>query len=205
MEFRPPVELGGRYVRLVPLAREHAGPLWQAAGDPTIWRYMRTGLIHSETEMGALIDKLLVLQRAGGDLPFTVLLRAGDRPVGMTRYLDIQRAETTVEVGGTWYGPRFQRTPVNTDCKLTMLRHAFEVEGAHRVQIRTDLRNERSQRAIERLGAVREGVLREHLMMPDGVMRSSVCYSILAPEWPTVRARLERLLDRPWTEPASPA
>lgn len=199
MVFRPPVTLAGRYVRLVPLAPEHAGTLWAAGRDQEIWTYMRTSFVRSEAEMGALIAKLLDRQRAGTDLPFTVELAESGKPIGMTRFLDIQRDDGAVEVGGTWYTTGLQRTPVNTDCKLALLRHAFDVEGAHRVQIKTDQRNLRSQRAIERLGASREGVLREHVRMPDGTFRSSVYYSILSTEWPEVRRRLEGFLARPWS------
>ena len=201
MAFRPPVTLEGRYVRLVPLAPEHAAPLWAAGGDQGIWTYMRTSFVRSKEEMGALIAKLLDRQSRGTDLPFTVMLRSDGRLLGMTRYLDIEREDAAVEVGGTWYSTAFQRTPVNTDCKLALLQHAFEVEGAHRVQIKTDLRNVRSQRAIERLGATREGVLREHVRMPDSTLRSSVYYSVLAPEWPEVRGRLQAYLQRPWSAP----
>ena len=114
----------------------------------------------------------------------------------MTRFMDIQPENRSVEIGGTWISPQYQRTVVNTEAKFLMLRHAFEVLDCVRVQIKTDLRNTRSQRAIERLGAVREGVLREHMMLPDGTLRSSVYYSILAAEWPAVRQRLLDLLER---------
>ena len=202
MEFHPPVTLEGRYVRLVPLVPGHAAPLWAAGRDQGIWTYMRTSFVRSEQEMGTLIAKLLDRQSAGTDLAFTVMLRPDGRLIGMTRYLDIEREDAAVEVGGTWYATEYQRTPVNTDCKLALLRHAFEVEGAHRVQIKTDLRNLRSQRAIERLGATREGVLREHVRMPDGTLRSSVYYSILRSEWPRVHEELRLKLERPWVPPS---
>ncbi len=108
--------------------------------------------------------------------------------------MDVRAAHQGVEIGGTWYGAEFRRTAVNTECKYLLLRHAFEAMDCIRVQFKTDLRNERSQRAIERLGAVREGVLRNHMILPDGTIRDSVYYSILAHEWPYVRKRLEAIL-----------
>jgi RimJ/RimL family protein N-acetyltransferase len=113
---------------------------------------------------------------------------------GMTRYMTIDRPNRGLEIGGTWYGRRFRRTAMNTECKYLLMRHAFEVLGCIRVQLKTDLRNERSQQAIERLGAVREGVLRKNMIMPDGYHRSSVMYSVIDDEWPAVKARLEQLL-----------
>ena len=122
----------------------------------------------------------------------------------MTRYLEIDRDHRRVEVGGTWYAVSHQRTPVNTECKRLLLGHAFDVEKVQRVQFKTDLRNLRSQRAIERLGAVREGVLRDHMQMPDGFTRSSVVYSIVRREWPEIRARLDALLTRSWSPSSLP-
>ncbi|MFM8320705.1 MAG: GNAT family N-acetyltransferase, partial [Chloroflexota bacterium] len=117
--------------------------------------------------------------------------------LGCTRYLDIRPAHRGVEIGGTWYGAAYQRTGVNTEAKYLLLQHAFETWGCVRVQLKTDLRNQRSQRAIERLGAVREGVIRNHMVLPDGSLRHSVIYSILDSEWPAVKLRLEALMARP--------
>jgi RimJ/RimL family protein N-acetyltransferase len=198
MAFRHPVDLSGRFARLVPLRPEHADGLLAVAGDPEIWTYMVTGRLSSPDRMAQGIEELLRREAAGTDLPFTVLARPGDVPVGMTRFLEIDRPHRRAEIGGTWYGRPYRRTPVNTECKLLLLRYAFEVEGARRVQLKTDLRNLRSQRAIERLGATREGVLRSHMVMPDGYARSSVVYSVIDAEWPAIRARLEAMLARPW-------
>jgi RimJ/RimL family protein N-acetyltransferase len=118
------------------------------------------------------------------------------RVAGATRYLNIVPQDRGLEIGGTWYGPEFQRTVVNTECKYLLLSHAFERLGCIRVQLKTDLRNERSQRAIERIGAVKEGVLRNHMILPDGRIRHSVFYSILDTEWPEVKNRLEGMLER---------
>ncbi|MCI4340604.1 MAG: GNAT family N-acetyltransferase, partial [Thermoplasmata archaeon] len=147
-----------------------------------------------------LVAELLEREAAGTDLCFTVVDRTVG-VVGMTRLLEIDRLHRRVEIGGTWYSRSAQRTPINTECKRLLLSYAFDDEGANRVQFKTDLRNERSQKAIERAGARREGVLRDHMVMPDGYLRSSVIYSIVASEWPGVRSRLDALLARPWPAP----
>ena len=203
MEFRPPVTLVGRVVELRPLSREHAPALLEAARSPEIWAHMLVGDLRDPDRMRAAIEELLGAQGAGTDLPFTVVEARTGLPLGMTRFLGIDRRHRRVEIGGTWYERSRWRTAVNTESKLLLLRHAFETEGCHRVEFKTDLLNGRSQRAIERLGARREGLFREHLVRPDGSFRSSVCYGILADEWPAVRARLARALERPST--AAPA
>ncbi len=190
-----PITLTGAAVRLEPLSLAHTADLTRAGSDPDIWRFMPYPAVRSEADMRAQIEDLLGRQARGTDLPFAVWHLAEGRAIGMSRYLDIQVANDMLEIGGTWYTPTFQRTAVNTECKWLLLSHAFETLGCTRVQIKTDLRNERSQRAIERLGAVREGVLRANMRMPDGYRRSSVYYSVLADEWPTVRARLRGWLD----------
>jgi N-acetyltransferase len=207
MRFRAPVELVGTRLRLVPLSLEHASALARAGRDPEIWRLLLAGLRTTPERMAAQIAELLTLQAAGSDLPFTILRADNGTPIGMTRFLTIDRPNRTVEVGGTWLDSAYWRTPFNTEMKRLMLSHAFETEHVRRVQLKTDLRNVRSQRAIERIGAVREGILREHLQLPDGFVRSSIMYSVLASEWPTVRARLDELLGRPWSGklPVSPS
>jgi N-acetyltransferase len=201
MEFRPPVTLEGEYIRLVPLMPEHIAPLAQAGKEPEIWRWMPYGYCGTEEAMRGLVDFILQAQTSGTDLAFTTVLRRDGQPIGMTRYLGIDRRSRNVEVGGTWIQPTLWRTPINTESKLLMLRHAFDEEGCERVQVKTDTRNVRSQRAIERLGAQREGVLRQHMIRADGTLRDSVVYSILRSEWPDVRQRLETALKRPWTPP----
>ena len=192
-----PVALTGRIVRLVPLDRLHLADLTEAGQDASIWTFMRYGVIDSQEKMLGLIEYLLAQQARGTDLPFTVIDQSSGRAIGMTRYMDIQPGNRAVEIGGTWYGVAYQRTGVNTECKLLLLQHAFGVLGCVRVQIKTDLRNDRSQKAIERIGAVREGVLRDHMILPDGTIRSSVYYSVLAREWPAVRQRIIALLEKP--------
>jgi RimJ/RimL family protein N-acetyltransferase len=158
---------------------------------------MRYGNIETEDQMRNFVRHLLALQQRGTDLPFAVIHVPSGRAVGMTRYLNIDAENRALEIGGTWYGLAYQRTSVNTECKYLLLGYAFETLDCVRVQLKTDLRNERSQRAIERLGAVREGVLRNHMILPDGTLRHSVFYSILPEEWPSVRARLAAWLERP--------
>ncbi len=191
-----PVTLQGKVVRLEPLALAHVPGLTRHANDESIWRYMRYGVVQSEAQMRRWVDERLAEQGAGTDLPFAVVHMAAGEAIGCTRYMEIRLQDRALEIGGTWYGLHFQRTAVNTECKYLLLQHAFETLGCLRVQLKTDLRNERSQRAIERIGAVKEGVLRNHMLLPDGVLRHSVYYSIIDTEWPAVKARLEGMLAR---------
>jgi N-acetyltransferase len=129
-------------------------------------------------------------------LPFVVTHLESGRIAGATRYLNIMPHDRGLEIGGTWYGVDSQRTAVNTECKYLLLTHAFESLGCIRVQLKTDSRNERSQKAIERIGAKKEGILRNHMILPDGVIRHSVYYSILESEWGDVKKRLEGMLEK---------
>lgn len=189
-----PLTLTGNVVRLEPLSEDHVPALSIAGQDESIWEYMRYGDVSTEAGMRLWVRMLLAEQEAGESLPFTVVHQGSGRLIGSTRYMDIRLQHRSVEIGGTWYAPPYQRTAVNTECKYLLLRHAFETLGCVRVQLKTDLRNERSQRAIERIGAVKEGVLRSHMVLPDGYLRDSVLYSIIAQEWPNVKARLETYL-----------
>ena len=191
-----PITLTGKLVRLEPLSESHVPALIVAARDENIWRYMLYGYPDNEKKMLTLVRDLLQRQANGTDLPFAVIQLASGRAVGMTRYLEIRPEHRALEIGGTWYATEFQRTAVNTECKYLMLRHAFEALGCTRVQFKADARNARSIRAIERLGAVREGVLRNHMITPDGTLRDSVYFSILDREWSGVKARLEKMLAR---------
>jgi RimJ/RimL family protein N-acetyltransferase len=191
-----PVTLTGKVVRLEPLTEAHIPGLTEAGKDESIWKYMLYGDLTREGGIAAWARWLIDLQSHQTDLPFTVFHLPGQRIAGATRYLDIRPAHRSLEIGGTWYAPEFQRTMVNTECKYLLLRYAFETLGCIRVQLKADARNERSLRAIERLGAVREGVLRNHYILPDGVYRDSVVYSILDTEWPVVRSRLEGLMSK---------
>lgn len=192
-----PVVLQGQWVRLEPLEEAHIPELALAGRDEAIWQFMRYGQITTEAGMRAWVMELLDAQAQGTDLPFAVIHKASGRAIGSTRYLEIRQPHRSLEIGGTWYALPFQRTAVNTECKYLLLRHAFEELGCLRVQFKTDLRNERSQHALERIGAVREGLLRNHMVLPDGVIRHSVYYSIIDSEWPEVKALLENKLGYP--------
>lgn len=195
MEIHP-VTLTGRFVRLEPLSEAHVPGLAAIGLEPGIWRYMRYGQMETEAHMRQWVLELLELQARGSDLPFAVRHLESGRLAGCTRYLHINHVDRSVEIGGTWYGLAYQRTAVNSECKYLLLGHAFETLGCVRVQLKADARNERSQRALERIGAVKEGVLRSHMILPDGFVRDSVIYSIIASEWPPVKARLEQFLER---------
>ncbi|GAB4422621.1 MAG: GNAT family protein [Anaerolineales bacterium] len=162
------------------------------AGDVSIWEHMLYGMIHTETDMRAWVQNIL----ARPDLPFTVIHLETGQVAGATRYLNIVPEHRGLEIGGTWYGAKFRRTAVNTECKYLLLRHAFETLGCIRVQLKTDQRNLRSQKAIERIGAKQEGVLRNHMILPDGRYRNSVFYSIIDTEWPQVKRSLGAMLAR---------
>lgn len=201
LRFRPPVVLEGARLRLEPLTLEHAAPLFPIGAQPEVWQFLSYGPFDTLELMEGHIRQLLERQRLGTDLAFAIRRRSDLVLVGMTRFLNIARENETVEVGGTWFDSRYWRGPYNTESKRLMLAYAFESEGAHRVVIQTDLRNERSQRAIERIGGRREGVLREERIVRDGYRRSSVVYAILVDEWPAIRARLDAWIARPWAEP----
>ena len=191
MEKVEPVTLSGRFARLEPLQMRHAADLYQAGQDPTIWTYMPRRAISSLAEMEQIIIAALQEQEAGLCVPFAIIDLVQERAVGSTRYLSIMLADRGLEIGWTWLTPTIQRTGINTECKYLRLRHAFEQLGAIRGQLKTHHLKLKSQRAIERLGAQKEGVLRNHMIMPDGSYRHSVYYSIIESEWPQVKAGLE--------------
>ena len=191
-----PVVLTGKYVRLEPMTEDHIPALAAIGVGQTFWDFMLYGNINSVGDMRNWVRDILSRADKGTDLPFTAVHLASGRVAGATRYLNIMPHDRGLEIGGTWYGSEFQRTAVNTECKYLLLSHAFEVLQCIRVQLKTDLRNERSQKAIERIGAVKEGVLRNHMILPDGRYRHSVFYSILDSEWPQNKLRLEEMLSR---------
>ena len=195
MEVRP-VVLTGTHVRLEPMTEEHISGLAEIGLGQPFWDFMLYGNINTVDDMRGWVLDILSRAQKGTDLPFVAVHLESGRVAGATRYLNIVPQDRGLEIGGTWYGPDFQRTVVNTECKYLLLRHAFETLGCIRVQLKTDLRNERSQRAIERIGAVKEGVLRNHMILPDGRYRHSVFYSILDTEWAVVKKRLEAMLSR---------
>lgn len=189
-----PVVLYGERVRLEPLDHRHADELLDQAQNDEIWRYMPVPRPTSRADIENQIDKAWKAASEGLEVPFAVIDVKTGQAVGSTRYHDIHRPDRILEIGWTWLGMAAQRTAINTESKLLLLRHAFDDQGALRVQLKTDGRNLRSQKAIERLGAVKEGVLRRNRLMWDGFRRDTVYYSILNDEWPAVKSRLEGLL-----------
>ena len=195
MSFLQPLALQGRHASLVPLSAEQLPGLQEATRDGELWQLWYTS-VPSPEGMAAEIERRLGLQAKGSMLPFTVLDAAG-RVAGMSTYMNVDAAHRRVEIGSTWYARRVQRTPLNTECKLLLLTHAFEALDCIAVEFRTHRLNTPSRRAIERLGAQLDGVLRSHQISPNGSLRDTAVYSIVAAEWPTVRAHLRFQLDKP--------
>jgi RimJ/RimL family protein N-acetyltransferase len=187
-----PTTLEGRHVRLEPLSENHHAPLAQVL-DPTLLQWFAQPVVTAE-ELRGFIATALEEQAQGRSLPFATIDRASGRPVGSTRFGNIDRANRRVEIGWTWIGRVWQRTPVNTEAKLLMLSHAFEAWGAIRVEFKTDSRNTQSRAALARLGATEEGYFRNHMITASGRLRHSVWFSIVDSEWPMVKRRLEARL-----------
>jgi RimJ/RimL family protein N-acetyltransferase len=186
-----PVSLVGKSVRLEPLTEAHVPDLAKVGLEPEIWRFMRYGKVETEAHLRAWVRELVDLQAKGTDLPFAVLHLASGKAIGSTRFLNIDRPNRSLEIGGTWYGLEYQGTSVNSECKYLLLKHAFEALGCIRVWFKADGRNQRSIHALESIGAIREGVLRNHMVLPDGFIRDSVVFSLLPEEWPQVKHKLE--------------
>ncbi len=183
------------FVVLEPLTLDHVAGLEHAAADGALWN-LRVTHVPPPGAMRAWVDKALEMQATGTSLPFAVRDRRDDTIVGSTRYYDFNPEVPRVLIGYTWYAASRQRTHVNTACKLLMVDHAFDALGCAAVGWETDILNTRSQQAIERLGARRDGVLRQHKRRHDGTIRDSVEYSIIASEWPVLRSRLAAKLKR---------
>ena len=191
-----PVTLVGKHVRLEPMTEAHIPGLTVIGVGQSFWDFMLYGNMETEADMQNWVRDIIARGEKGTDLPFVAIHLASGQVAGATRYLNIMLKDRGLEIGGTWYGPEFQRSPVNTECKYLLLTHAFETLSCIRVQLKTDLRNERSQKAIERIGAKKEGVLRNHMILPDGRFRHSVFYSILDTEWGDVKKNLEAMMAR---------
>jgi RimJ/RimL family protein N-acetyltransferase len=191
-----PVTLSDGQLRLEPLSRDHLDGLLAAAADGELWHLRVTSVPEPEQTL-AYIETALAQQAAGNRLPFAVIDVASGRVLGSSSYHDIVPAVSRLEIGYTWYAKSTQRTRVNTAAKLMLMSHAFDSLGAQLVGWRTDNFNHASQRAIERLGAHRDGVLRHHALRRDGTVRDTVMYSLTAGEWPEVRAQLRWQLERP--------
>ena len=199
LSFDPkPVVLEGTFVRMEPLALRHAEALFAASQDPEIWRWLPAPMFSSVAEVRSWIEEALALQAKGEVVPFATIRKSDGAAVGSTRYLDIRPPHRAIEIGWTWLATAAQRTPVNTEAKFLMLQHAFETLGAIRLQLKTDERNEKSRKAIGRLGAVFEGILRNYQTRThDGYVRNTAMFSITDTEWPVVKAGLEAKLARP--------
>ncbi|MEV0378695.1 GNAT family protein [Nonomuraea sp. NPDC050643] len=184
-----PVVLENDVVRLEPLSMDHVPDLFAAGGgDEEVWRWMPAAAPRTEEELGKIARGLIDDDK---HVPFAVVPKAGGRAVGWSTYADVPGFEASVEIGWTWYGRASWRTAVNTNCKLLLVEHAFDL-GYNRVLLKTDVLNERSQNAIRRIGGVHEGTLRRHRKRPDGTWRDTVYFGILQEEWPQHRARLNR-------------
>jgi len=188
------VTLSGDHAVLEPLSRDHHDQLVDAARDGELWNLWYT-IVPSPDEMMDEIDRRLDLRASGAMLPFTVL-DANRTAVGMTTYMNIDSSSKRVEIGSTWYAQRAQRSALNTECKLMLMTHAFETLGCIAVEYRTSFFNQKSRRAIERIGAKLDGVLRNHQRHSDGTLRDTCVYSIIESEWPTVKSHLTFLLKR---------
>jgi RimJ/RimL family protein N-acetyltransferase len=182
--------LKGRYVELVPLSIEYLQPLIEAASDGELCNLWFT-LVPTPEKFRDTIVNILEEEKIGKSLGFVVIQKNTNRVVGFTRYMNIEKNVRRLEIGSTWYSQSVQRTGINTECKLLLLGHAFENLKCIAVEFRTHRLNEKSRRAIERLGAIQDGILRNHLIMPDGTLRDTVVYSILDREWPTIKKHLE--------------
>ena len=194
MAWPEPTTLKGKHATIVPLERTHAGPLTEAVRDGELWKLWYTSVPSPDT-VESYVATALAECDAGASLPFLVR-DAGGAIVGSTRYCHVDAVNRRVEIGYTWYAQRVQRSGLNTEAKLLLLRHAFETLDCIAVEFRTNWFNQRSRTAIARLGAKQDGVLRSHMLMPDGSLRDTVVFSIIASEWPAVRRHLQFLLER---------
>ena len=192
-----PVTLQGKYVRLEPLSMDHFDQLWAIGQDKGLWKWI-SYQINTPDEMRTYIKTALDWQAIGTALPFVTIWQATNEIVGSTRFGNIDTGNHRVEIGWTWIGKPWQRTPVNTEAKFLMLQHAFEVWHCIRVELKTDKLNERSRAAIRRIGAKEEGIFRHHVITESGRLRDSVYFSIIDTEWPEVKARLLKMLARPY-------
>jgi len=196
MSWPKHASLKGDYVYLEPLSQKHHDDLVEACRDGDQWKLWYT-LVPGPEGMKKTIDLRLALAERGSMRPYAVMENSSRKAVGMTTYLNIDVDNQHLEIGATWYAKRVQRTAVNTETKLLLLTHAFESQKAIAVEFRTHFFNQQSRRAIERLGAKLDGILRNHQIAPNGTLRDTCVYSIISSEWPTVKAHLEWQLKRP--------
>ena len=193
-QFMAAPNLSKDNVRLELLSHSHAPGLLKHGNNEGVFRYMPCGAFSSEQDVNAFIDKALSEYQAGQRIPYAIVETHTGEAVGSSSFLALREQHRSVEIGWTWLGVEQQRTGVNTRCKYLLLTHAFETKKCIRVEFKTDARNDGSQRAIERIGAQREGVFRSHVICPDGYIRDSVYFSITSKEWPRVKLGLENNL-----------
>lgn len=196
MPWPEPITLRGAHAILEPLSHAHHDDLTEAVQDGELWKLWYT-VIPEPTQMKAEIDRRLERQSNGAMLPFAVRDTRTGKAVGMTSYWNVDQPNRRVEIGGTWYRKSIQRTPLNTECKLLLLKHAFETLNCICVELRTHFFNHASRRAIERLGAKLDGILRNNQVLPNGTIRDTCAYSIIVSEWPVVKGHLSWMLTRP--------
>lgn len=190
-----PVILDGKFVRLEPLKPEHFASLYDAASEESLWRWT-VNKINTEDDLHRYVATAFDEQQRGVSLPFVTIDKASGKVIGSTRFGNIDTKHRHVEIGWTWIHPDFQRTRINTEAKLLMLTHAFETWKCLRIELKTNVLNEKSRNAIQRLGAKQEGIFRKNTINDDGTLRDTVYYSILDDEWPQVKANLEEKLNR---------
>lgn len=196
MAWLEPITLHSPHVTLEPLTQDHHDNLVEAVKDGELWKLWYTN-IPKPDQMAGEIDRRLGLQAKGTMLPLAVTITTTGKAIGMTTYMEADQENKRVEIGSTWYRTSAQRTGLNTQCKLLMLKHAFEELECIAVEFRTHFFNQQSRRGIERLGAKLDGILRNHRRSPNGTLRDSCVYSIIAEEWPTVEAHLNWQLKKP--------
>jgi N-acetyltransferase len=186
-------ELVGEKVRIIPMERHHIHGLYEIGNENEIWNHLPKS-VSSLNEMKSLVEEAMLIKETGVEFPFVVLLRDNDKIVGSTRFLDISNTNKSLEIGWTWYNPSVWGTQINTECKYLLLKFCFETLNFLRVQFKTDDRNVRSQKAIEKIGGVKEGTLRNHMIRKDGTSRNSVFYSVIENDWVSVKDKLENTL-----------
>ncbi len=189
-------ELVGEKVRIVPMEKNHVRGLYEIGNDQKIWNHLPKA-IFTPNDMQDFVEEALCQKEAGTEFPFIVLRRENDKIIGTTRLFDISIQNKSLEIGWTWYTPAVWGTHINTECKYLLLKYCFETLKLIRVQFKTDERNIRSQKAIEKIGGVKEGVLRNHMIRKDGTFRNSVFYSVIESDWISVKNKLTNMLENP--------
>ncbi len=191
-----PVALEGQHVRIEPLETTHLADLLEAAQNDEIWQFMPTPRPRTMADMQKFFEGAEAMRQSGAAIPFAIIEKATGKAIGSTRYLAISRPDYSLEIGWTWLGKAYWRSPINTECKYLLIRHAFEDLKCVRVWLKTDSRNLNSQRAIARIGAQKEGTMRKQMILYNGYQRDTVFFGIIDDEWPTVKANLEAMLNQ---------